>query len=153
MDTHFRNRAFRKALLGLLACLGLQAVDTSRVGATCGDWLAHPANQLTTAADNTPGNKDKPKTTLAAEVEKTSRRPPLSGHCRGPYCRQAPLRPLPTAPAFVTAPVERLAVFGRSDAPPDVRRQFLVSSESAVRPARGYPQRIDHPPRASRRLS
>jgi hypothetical protein len=136
-----------QALLGLLACLALQAADGSRAGATCGDWLAHPVGD-TTMTDGGATGPQQQGSGGAARDERDSQRLPGSGPCRGPHCERAPLQPTPAGPAIVTFPVERLAVVGRAEARPNVRRQFFVGGDADVRPDRGFPQRIDHPPRA-----
>lgn len=146
MAARVRSRAFVKALFGLSAYVALQAVDGSRAGATCGDWLAHSAGDVAMTA----GHADSHPSHSNAESRetRTGRSTLPFCPCRGPQCRQAPLQSTPPTPVVTSFRVEQLAVVSSHESQSDGRRLFLAGSESDVRPARGYPQRIDHPPRA-----
>jgi hypothetical protein len=147
MDKRVRNTAFGEALCGLLACLALQAGAASRAGATCGDWLAHPADDVSMTAGDAgarprPSDADSP----ATQQGRSDLLPVCP--CRGPQCQRDPSQRAPAAPVVVSQSVERLAVVGCAEARPDVDRCFLAGREPQVRPERGHWQRIDHPPRA-----
>src|SRR5688572_6324694 len=73
---------------------------------------------------------------------------PISKPCNGPYCRSAPFQPVPSAPVNISLHSDRLAFFGHVDLQLTPREQFHHGVESDACPARGFPSRIDHPPRA-----
>jgi hypothetical protein len=123
----------------MASCFTLQAVAISGARASCGDWLAHPNHAASDGSER-------------AETKRSSSEKPLSTSptrraCDGPHCQQAPAQPPPVVPLSISAPCSKVGVFVRHAAFLDLRQHFTTCFESDVRAARGFPTRIDHPPR------
>ena len=137
------HRRWFPAACGLLSLCALQLVAVSQAGATCGDWLARPGERM--AAHETP---IKVKATNASAVHQRDSTPlSKSKPCNGPYCRSAPFQPVPATPVNITLKSDRLAFFGEADIQPATFVQFHQFGEPDACVARGFPSRIEHPPR------
>jgi hypothetical protein len=138
-----RRHFFSGALFILVCCISL-ATPAGRTYAACGDWLVHPS-----AADANSSGVG--ATVLAAERTDTSAKPP-SQSCNGAYCRSAPKLPAVPVPAgFSVAGVKaalQVALVSLTFAASESRANWCAEA----RPAKGYPSRIDHPPRDLARI-
>jgi hypothetical protein len=128
----------------LLAALW-QLASAPRADASCGDWLAH-SGEMSAARDHRIDSSSHVDPASANQRHRTTRLP-LSKPCHGPFCRSAPPQPAPTAPASVSFATDKLALFGCSEPLLAGSRQFYQDNESDALPSRGFPARIDHPPR------
>ena len=128
--------------LGLATALSMHLALSSSANASCGDWLAHP-DDAGAASSNIDGEG---QTSAGAAAE--SRRAP-SGPCHGPHCSKAPTAPLPpSAPINFSNSGEKLGVIASVAGDEDEGSDFGVFSGDDACAYAGYPQRIEHPPRA-----
>lgn len=135
------RRMVLPCILLILGALG------SSVHASCGDWLQH-------AADPSPSTTIVVLSDVVAIQSLEGSGNPLSASqdprtpCSGPHCRQQPPRlPAPAAPVIVVVSGERLG-FAVATFACELELQPLGSTCSyGVRPAKGFPPRITHPPR------
>lgn len=130
----------------LAAIVLLDTVAARTVEATCGDWLAHPAEPGGVADEPAADRHTIPAAERTAETRST----PRPTTCRGPLCRQAPSPvPVETPPARI-APVHRAdacQAVAEATAEPGIDRLLSLSEPAHLLP--GFPARIDHPPRAA----
>jgi hypothetical protein len=132
------------SLILLAAHATLLATCDGVTYASCGDWLEHDPIALgRVAVDRSTAG---PLSAIGTNLKADDKGMPLVP-CNGPFCRQAP--PLPDAPAAPVAQwstVEHAVLSGSSTGVSISRPDLLVNNEDA-RPAKGFPTRIDHPPR------
>jgi hypothetical protein len=147
MGHRVHHRLASAVVCGLLSVLVLQCVIVSRAKATCGDWLAHPGGGQMKVGEASVLH-GRPMDQGTNKQHSHSARLPLSKPCNGPYCRSAPFQPIPTAPVSLSLPTDRIALFVQSEVRLTPRSGFEPSGEPDVRAMRGFPSRIDHPPRA-----
>jgi hypothetical protein len=134
-------------LAALLSLLTLQVVAVSRADASCGDWLAHSGTAVNMDVDDhAPGANSGSQPMKMGSGN--SRRLPGSAPCSGPFCRHAPQQPDPSVPASVSFQTDKTALTYFAGARLAEHLQFFRQGESDPHPARGFPTRIDHPPRA-----
>jgi len=123
------------AMLAVVALVGHGTVAS----ASCGDWLADPSHSMAVAIPTSQEPADIP--------ERLADRAGGPAPCHGPLCRQAPDQPAPPLPATISVRIDKLGIA----APPAVddpeARQFGLSPESEAHSARGFPLRVEHPPR------
>jgi hypothetical protein len=143
-----RYRACANTLLLLLSCVLLQSVLAIRTFASCGDWLAHPGPSHS-AADQTsshlplPGNSNESADSTLASNEPSSPLP-----CHGPFCRNAPTKPIPTVPPTNVNPSDKLLLAAQGIVCNSLSRWTFVGSDASAHELRGFPTDIEHPPRA-----
>jgi len=127
-------------LTAAASTLLLFAAAAPSASASCGDWLADPAHamQQQAASSSTPAE---------APVRIGTQRPTGKPPCSGPLCRQTPGAPAPPVPVTTSLRVEKLTIAARSPASDPVARQFGRARESDARADRGFPLRVEHPPR------
>ncbi len=127
----------------------LHALGTRTVEATCGDWLAHPA-EPGGIADEPVADQPMTHLTPTAEQPAETHSTPRPTDCRGPLCRQAP-SPVPTeTPPARIAPVHRAdacQAVAEATAEPGIDRLLSLSEQAHLLP--GFPAQIDRPPRAA----
>jgi hypothetical protein len=136
----------RTAIIAAMQFFATAIVINTHAFASCGDWLSHShqpdsapitERELSNAAEDVGGLH-------TATVPDWPKRP----RCNGPRCQQAP-----SHPATPAAPEVRLAAPESALLNCAARLQSLAHPDSfpsaldAIS-ARGYPSRIDHPPRA-----
>jgi hypothetical protein len=131
---------------GLLSLVVLQVVGVSRARASCGDWLAHPGESRMAANDKAV-SQQQPAEQSVLKQDRGSKRLPISKPCNGPYCRSAPFHPVPAAPVSISLQSDRLALFRHVDVELTPRAQFHFGGQLDACASRGFPSRIDHPPR------
>jgi hypothetical protein len=125
----------------------LQAIAVSRADASCGDWLAHPGTAVNMDVDDHAAGANSGSQPMKMGSG-SSRRLPGSAPCSGPFCRNAPQQPDPTVPASISFQTDKIALSYHAGAQLPERLQFYRQGEPEPHPARGFPSRIDHPPRA-----
>ena len=140
-----RSRRRRLAFAGVSAVtvsICSLAVGISSSHATCGDWLAHSDNSMT-------GAKSPAQSTTASDTTHNAPlRRPLSAPCHGPHCRKAPAQPTQSLPSSAQLRYDRLPLVALSNSHEPPERHFRLSYELVVHSSKGFPPRIDHPPRA-----
>jgi hypothetical protein len=136
-------RRWLPAACGLLSLCALQLITVTPAGATCGDWLAGSGERM--AAHEAPANGAATDSSKVNKGDSTPLSKPKP--CNGPYCRSAPFQPVPATPVNITLKPDRLAVFGDADDPSAICAQFHQFGEPDACAVRGFPSRIDHPPR------
>jgi hypothetical protein len=144
---HYRRwiAAF-SSLSGVVLALGFASPGAN---ASCGDWLAHPDETTAMRVSNRAvASRHSERDPAAVEKLDAPSKLPLSRPCHGPYCRSAPYDPAPTAPASLHSQIEKLAIFTDSNLGLVARRQVNSGGDSGAHPLRGFPTRIEHPPRA-----
>jgi hypothetical protein len=143
-----RYRSWADALILLLSCVLLQSVLGMRAFATCGDWLAHP-DQSPTAVERT-GSDAHVLVDEDGSVDGTLRssEQPFPLPCHGPYCRNAPTKPVPTAPPTTVNASDKLLLAAQGIVCNPLSRWSYVSSDTSAHAVRGFPVDIEHPPRA-----
>lgn len=142
MSTRRKIPFWRTVLIGagVIACFGLFELRAAH--ATCGDYLAHASKTM-------PPEKATSHQQVASPAASSDVQVPRRCPCRGAQCRQAPANSHQPVPAFPTTQgdkefdcdAERLQfVFAK----PVRRTLAAVCAEACI----GFPDRIDHPPRA-----
>jgi hypothetical protein len=134
-----------EALYTALIAAALPVFAVSRAEATCGDWLAHPSATAMSQYEHL--DHSTAATHPSSNDQRRSARLPLSKPCHGPLCRSAPSQPAPPAPANISFQTEKLALFEIVDTYLADCRRFYNGDDSQSHPLRGFPPRIDHPPR------
>jgi hypothetical protein len=133
-----RRGSCSKAVLLLLSFVLLQRASEMRAFASCGDWLAHPTSH--SAVDRTAG-----ETTDSALTSSENQHPI---RCDGPFCHDAPARPVPTAPLSTVNPSDKLLLVAQGIIFVTPDRWSFAGSDTSAHELRGFPVDIDHPPRA-----
>jgi hypothetical protein len=139
----------QRALLGVVSVLCVAVVDgvvVSRLDAACGDWLAHPANSIAMSDIEMAASSHGSNSAPAPELGRATR--PRSSRCHGPLCRKAPSQPAPPTPATISLQTDKLVLFGHVSLVQSVEQQLFYNGEPVAHAVRGFPMRIDHPPRA-----
>jgi hypothetical protein len=113
--------------------------------ASCGDWLTHSGDMRSSRDHQVDGMTQTDP--ASANEQHRSDKLPLSKPCHGPLCRSAPAQPAPTAPASVIFSSDKLALFGSTETLFTDCRRFYQVNELDAHATRGFPARIDHPPR------
>ena len=110
--------------------------------ASCGDWLAHneALNQSVMAVAV---STDPMETTVFDERGSLPAAP-----CSGLHCRQAPSNPMTPASPGITIAISDLAVLVSPAAWTAVTRPASAVADVSARSTKGFPFRIDHPPRS-----
>jgi hypothetical protein len=136
------------AILILLSFASLQGASRSRAFASCGDWLAHPA-QVTSAVDNDASQMQVPAHEgPSANVASDSSQRPRPTSCQGPSCRSGPSMPIPSAPPSTSNPIDKLMFVGRAALHDADLRGAFIDGNPVAHAFRGFPASIEHPPRA-----
>ncbi len=143
-----RYRSCADALILLLSCVLLQNVLGMRAFATCGDWLAHPHQAPSSVERNTSdahmlADEDGSVDGFLASNEQPSPLP-----CDGPFCRNMPTKPVPTAPPSTVNPSDKLLLAACQFTCELLSRWSFSSSDNSAHALRGFPADIEHPPRA-----
>jgi hypothetical protein len=134
------------SLLGVVLALRLGSPDAK---ASCGDWLAHPGHKMTMRSSSRgDANRYIERDPSAVDKLDASSKLPISRPCHGPYCRSAPYNPAPTGPANVHFQIEKLALVTDSSLDLVARQHVHSGGDLGAHPLRGFPIRIEHPPRA-----
>jgi hypothetical protein len=143
-----RYRTCTNTLFLLLSCVLLQSASAMRAFATCGDWLAHPGTSHS-EADRASSNlqllgdrNDSAGSTLASN----ERPSPLA--CHGPFCRNAPTKPVPTVPPTTVNASDKLLLAAQGIICALPYRWSLAGRGNSAHALRGFPVDIEHPPRA-----
>jgi len=147
MDDRVRRCRWFAATCGLVSFIMLQSLGAWRAEASCGDWLAHAGDTFADSGSEAARHSQSGGQSSAKQDDRSSRLP-LSKTCHGPLCRRAPSQPAPTAPANVLSHGDQLALSGLVQSPSPKCPKFDLGGESEAHAARGFPARIDHPPRA-----
>jgi hypothetical protein len=134
-------RPIRSALAVLFA-VAMVAGLASFAQASCGDWLANPdpsmaSHAATPAAQQASGKGQ----TLATKSH-------LPAPCNGPICGKAPDAPSPAVPATVLDRMDRISIALHAADGDLASGRFGFSSDWDARPLKGFPSRLEHPPRA-----
>lgn len=110
---------------------------TSSAVASCGDWLSHREER-----------KSESSPAVAIQLGNYSNDRSPTTPCNGPNCRRAPSHPAnPTTPA-INPPGPESALLGNTAALRLYTLPDSLTSAVEVGPAKGFPSRIDHPPRS-----
>jgi hypothetical protein len=143
-----RYRSCADALILLLSCVLLQSAWEVRASASCGDWLAHPSTSHS-PADRTASDlqllvdADGPAGRSLASSDQPSKLP-----CDGPFCRNVPTKPVPTAPSSTVNLSDRLLLAAHGFVCEPLSRWMFTTGDTSAHALRGYPVYIEHPPRA-----
>jgi hypothetical protein len=128
--------------VSLLALGG--AAGSPNAVASCGDWLSHASGTATRPVSEKSTRRHDAVVRLTDASTPTKLRVP----CRGHFCGQAPSRPMtPSTPVTSTA-VPEPALLCSSVAVRTYRLPDSMTAALEARPTKGFPTRIDHPPRA-----
>jgi hypothetical protein len=124
--------------------LWLPALFAPAVHASCGDWLAHPpAAVLSVEALATSGRGGGPTDGVLYHYRHLTGRQP----CQGPACGKAPEHRPPAVPTGDSGQTEHLGLAVHAITTAPTCPPSPISVELEARPVRGFPARIDHPPR------
>lgn len=135
-------QAVRSVLVAALA-IAVFAGAASFASASCGDWLANPGDNMPAAHASTSASQ-LPAGNQQALLNKSH----LPAPCNGPMCGKAPEAPSPAVPASALERVDRISLSIHSLADDASAGRFGLSSDWDAQPVKGFPSRLDHPPRA-----
>jgi hypothetical protein len=141
------RRLFSFLVLTIFVCgIGLMGVDASSASASCGDWLVHPVNSM----DVTPADETSPASSSKSHVAERERsvRLPLSKPCRSLHCSKAPAAPAQPLPPTSVMGVDQVAFIANDNSYESISRNFRYGREADFHSSKGFPSRIEHPPRA-----
>jgi hypothetical protein len=142
-----QHRRFHRLLVFLLCLCALQVVVAMRAHASCGDWLSHSPGDMRPMGSGLESWADGHATRLAETESGTANHLPHSKPCEGPFCRSAPALPLPAAPARIVTPTDKLAVMSSDAERSSADNHSYFAVELGAHASRGFPTRIEHPPR------
>jgi hypothetical protein len=128
------GRQFSVVALTTFLSLVVQSGIATHAQAGCGDWLAHESVSIATA----------PR--LGNSQTTTPNWP--HAPCSGPHCHSVPFQPtIPAVPGIIRfadqAAMPACSAQEVLFAPP-----HFTADRARVRPEKGFPSTIDHPPRA-----
>jgi hypothetical protein len=142
-----RPSFWRRALVSAFA-FTLVAGVASFASASCGDWLANPGHSMgKTAMGKTAMGKTAHANQPAESSQPLASRTPAKPPCDGPMCQKAPVAPSPAVPATVLERADKNGVSLHTVAN-DLSAWQFGSSDWDARPSKGFPFRLEHPPRA-----
>jgi hypothetical protein len=114
--------------------------------ASCGDWLAHAPVPPSTTALRDRGSDSAPIAGRTSSGVDRQQLPLLP--CSGPSCRSAPPIPDLPLPPLTTISLAEFAI-ASSTTPALAGMQPLgIAASVDARCTRGFPERVEHPPRA-----
>jgi hypothetical protein len=124
------------------AVSAMLAMGAQSAIASCGDWLVHDR------APNRPGvtssqSANRMEFSFVARQQQTT----LPVPCGGPNCQRAPLQPVVPASPGITLSFSELAVLVAPAAWMVITQPDSAIADTSARPTKGFPLRIDHPPR------
>jgi hypothetical protein len=139
---------FRSGMLTLKAsiCAAVLTALASSSSASCGDWLAHAPNSSPATA---PQVAESVSALIAGSESGGLNRHRLPQiPCTGPKCRNVPTTPDAPIPPATSIYLAKFAI-SCSMTPANVgTRSLAIAAANDARAARGFPELVEHPPRA-----
>jgi hypothetical protein len=127
---------FSSGVLASGVALAMVLVAVPCAHATCGDWLAH---------DNEPNTYI--SATNAVSLLRDIGDSPRPHRCTGLHCQSSPAQPATPVPPNSSSPTELLAALARSSGFVPAAHEHPLPGSAMVRTTKGFPWRIEHPPR------